>query len=320
MQVDQLFPGFLLVDKESGITSHDVVYRARKCFKNKHIGHSGTLDPMASGLLILCLGKATKLVARLQNASKTYLAEFQLGVQTDTWDQTGKVLQNTAVRDDQFSPKDIEGQLNQFEGDFTQTIPSFSAKKIRGKKLYEYARKGEQIENPSNQIQIDQIRLKQFSKNIGALEMSCSSGTYVRSIVHELGQRLGVGAVTTMIRRTKVGHFHVADAYASEALRSPESFLASPKGWLSLFDTFPHIPRLGVKNDTSLKKVLNGAPLDVEEVHSGSIDLGVENSIFLHQNGHILALGKLGNRKIHVKTLLTTQNITENRTFESQKK
>ncbi|MFH1016881.1 MAG: tRNA pseudouridine(55) synthase TruB [Pseudomonadota bacterium] len=213
--------GILLIDKPKGMTSHDVVSRLRRILKIKRIGHTGTLDPDATGLLVICVGKATKSSATLSDVDKTYRVGFRLGVETDTYDETGDVV----ARNDDVSVS--EGKLQEtirgFVGEQEQQVPLFSAVKVNGRKLYEYARKGIEVTPPTRQVKIHSIDLLSFASPNGEMEVSCSKGTYVRSLIHDMGKKLGTGAITTEIRRVQCGSVRVSEAVSLEEVMKAEN-------------------------------------------------------------------------------------------------
>jgi tRNA pseudouridine55 synthase len=202
--------GALLVDKPVGPTSHDVVDAVRRRFKLKKVGHCGTLDPNATGLLVLVLGKGTKLAEKLMADDKVYEGEIRFGVTTDSYDADGKVVATAPV-----PPLTLE-QLNQwaasFVGDLMQVPPMVSAVKKGGVPLYKLARKGVEVEREPRPVHIYRFRFLDYREPVGRFELACTKGTYVRSIAHEIGQKAGCGAHLASLRRIQSGKFHVRDA------------------------------------------------------------------------------------------------------------
>mgnify|MGYP001183097328 FL=1 len=205
---DPTLEGILLVDKPSGITSHDIVDRLRRKLKMKRIGHAGTLDPLATGLMIMLIGKATKVSQFLISLDKAYEGTFELGVETDNQDSEGQVVEQKKIPQD-LSEDMIRNEMNQFLGDQYQTPPMFSAKKIDGVPLYKMARKGKTVEREPRVIRINELSLKKWSSPQGEFYMDCSKGTYVRTVFHDLGQNLGCGGHLTSLRRTKINNFSI---------------------------------------------------------------------------------------------------------------
>lgn len=208
--------GIIIVNKEKGFTSHDVVAKLRGILRFKKIGHTGTLDPDATGVLPVCVGKATKVCDLLTDKDKTYVAVVRLGVTTDTQDMTGQILSvsNVSVTEDQ-----LKSVLKEFTGDIRQIPPMYSAIKINGKRLYELARQGKEVERKARNVTIHKIALQATALQATALqadeftiEVTCSKGTYIRSLCHDIGQRLGCGAAMRSLVRTRVGDFSLRDA------------------------------------------------------------------------------------------------------------
>jgi tRNA pseudouridine55 synthase len=208
--------GAVLVDKPAGLTSHDVVDVIRRQFGLKKVGHCGTLDPNATGLLVIVLGKGTKLSEKLMSDDKVYAGDIKFGVATDSYDADGEVTATLPV-----PPLTLE-QLNEaagaFIGDLQQTPPMVSAVKKGGVPLYKLARKGVEVAREPRLIHIYNFRFTSYTEPVGAFRLACTKGTYVRSIAHELGQKLGCGAHLATLRREASGRFDVADALLLEDL------------------------------------------------------------------------------------------------------
>src|SRR5688572_30350685 len=207
--------GLLLVDKEPGLTSHDVVQKVRRLLKQKKIGHCGTLDPDATGLLLLTLGSATRLTRFLIRAPKVYEGVIQLGSSTDTYDASGQVVSQAppeAIA--ALTHEAVAGGMKRFEGTIEQKPPAYSAKKVQGVKYYELARKGEEVPDESKEITVYELALLDGTVTGGRLRfrLGCSSGTYARGLAHDLGIALGVGGHLAELRRTRIGGFQVEEA------------------------------------------------------------------------------------------------------------
>ncbi|NBU86063.1 MAG: tRNA pseudouridine(55) synthase TruB [Verrucomicrobia bacterium] len=205
---DPSFEGILLVDKPSGITSHDIVDRLRRKLKMKKIGHAGTLDPLATGLMIMLIGKATKVSQFLISLDKAYEGTFKLGVETDSQDSDGEVVETKDLPEN-LSEEIIGDAMKEFLGDQYQTPPMFSAKKINGVPLYKMARKGKTVEREPRVIRINELSLQGWDSPEGRFFMDCSKGTYVRTVFHDLGQKLDCGGHLTSLRRTKINDFSI---------------------------------------------------------------------------------------------------------------
>ena len=216
---EPIFEGILLVDKPAGITSHDIVDRLRRKLKMKKIGHAGTLDPLATGLMIMLIGKATKVSQFLISLDKVYEGEFLLGLETDSQDADGQVVQEKPVSPE-INEERVMEEMKSFLGDQYQTPPMFSAKKIDGVPLYKMARKGKTVEREPRFIRISELSLKKWDSPKGEFRMACSKGTYVRTVLHDLGQRLECGAHLTSLRRTQIDQFEIGGASTLEDLET----------------------------------------------------------------------------------------------------
>lgn len=208
--------GLLLIDKQPGITSHDVVDLVRRHGRQKKAGHIGTLDPAATGLLVLCLGRATRLQAHLMKMGKTYEGTIQFGWSTNTRDAVGEA--EGEATEASVEGIDLEPHLEKFRGEFDQTPPAFSAKKVDGKRAYELARKGETVTLAPKRVRVDEFSILSVEGSVASFRVRCSAGTYVRALAHDLGLSLGIPAHLKSLRRTGIGAFRVEDATRSDAL------------------------------------------------------------------------------------------------------
>ena len=211
-----LMDSILFVDKPRGLTSSKVVELIKKRFKVK-VGHTGTLDPLATGLLIILTGKRTKEASSFLHMNKAYEVNVILGVETDTFDSEGKVLQQSDLEG---TREELESVFKEFHGDIWQTPPPFSAKKVGGRKAYQLARKGVHVELPPSKVSIYSLELKEFQFPYFTLTCEVSSGFYVRSLAHDIGAKLGIGASVTGVRRTRVGPYHIEQAKSLEEILS----------------------------------------------------------------------------------------------------
>jgi len=245
--------GILIVNKEKDYTSRDVVNVVGKHFDTRKIGHTGTLDPLATGVLVLCMGKSLKVVDLITSYNKEYIARVRLGIETDTLDITGNVLNKD--KNVNVTKEEIEKVLKSFLGKSIQEVPKYSAVKVNGKKLYEYARNNIDIELPKREIEIFDIKLlsdievidgfKEFS-----FRVSVSKGTYIRSLIRDIGYKLGTYACMTELIRTKQGNFNIDNSYTIEDIKNNNYKLLSIKDVLD-------IEKVIVK-DELLKKIKNG--------------------------------------------------------------
>ena len=202
--------GVLLVDKKSGITSHDVVDRFRRHTKVKKAGHTGTLDPLATGLLVLCVGKATRLQAYLMGMQKTYEGAIQFGWATDSYDSAGEPAGDPVEATVEHI--DFEQHLGQFRGPIEQMPPAFSAKKIDGVRAYELARKGEEVKLKTKNVTVYEFTILAVEGSVARFRVRSSAGTYIRSLAHDLGNAIGIPAHLKELRRTRIGNFDIAEA------------------------------------------------------------------------------------------------------------
>ncbi len=230
--------GLLIVDKAPGMTSHDVVGRVRRILSERRVGHGGTLDPMATGVLPVLVGRATRAAEYLLG-DKAYEAEFTVGLTTDSYDTTGTI---TATRARRPSAEEMEAVLPAFRGALWQLPPMISAVRVGGKKLYEYARQGKEIERAPRPVTVHSLTVRPLGGDIWALSARCSKGTYVRSLIHDIGQALGCGAAMSALRRTYAEPFSLADAHTLEALAALAAAGEPPFVPVDrLFETYPAI-------------------------------------------------------------------------------
>ncbi|MCA9958378.1 MAG: tRNA pseudouridine(55) synthase TruB [Anaerolineales bacterium] len=237
---DSRMEGVLNLDKPEGMTSHDVVNRVRRVSGTRRVGHAGTLDPLATGVLLVCVGRATRLSEYLLGQSKTYVATIRLGQTTNTYDAEGEVVAERPFSHLTLSA--ITAALEQFRGPIQQLPPMYSAVKKNGQPLYKLARQGVEVERPLREVTIYQLDVQQWQPPDLQLVLTCSSGTYVRSLAHDLGEVLGCGGHITALRRTQVGVFSVADAVPLDNLTAET---LSQQLWAT--DTaVSHLPQLNL--------------------------------------------------------------------------
>ena len=244
--------GILLVNKEKGVTSRDVVNEVSHILGTKKIGHTGTLDPMATGVLVLCIGSSLKLVESLMEHDKEYIATILLGVETDTLDITGEVQRKVIPQN--ITKERVVEVLKRFQGKIKQEVPKYSAIKVGGKKLYEYAREGIEVSLPVHEVEISQIELiGDVVDNTFQIHVAVSKGTYIRSLVRDIGYALGTVAVMTDLIRTRVGKFLLEDTSLLSDIKEGNYALLDPREVLDL-------PIIMV-DDFLLKKIRNGCVL-----------------------------------------------------------
>lgn len=208
--------GIIIINKPKGYTSHDVVNKIRKIYNTKKVGHIGTLDPNAVGVLPILIGKATKLSEYLMEHDKTYVATIKLGEKRDTGDLEGKIIEIKSVPN--YSDKTVQNVLESFVGNQIQTPPIYSAIKIKGKKLYEYAREGKEVEIPKREIQIYSIKLENINNEEITFTVSCSKGTYIRSLCEDIAKKLGTVGYMKNLVRTQVDRFNINNSYTLEEI------------------------------------------------------------------------------------------------------
>lgn len=208
--------GIVVLDKPNGMTSHQVVQKVRRKFNIKRVGHAGTLDPMATGVLIMLLGKSTKLFDQFMQFDKAYHATLLLGTKTDTADTEGKTIEE---RDYRFvTVEDLENAFSQFRGTIEQLPPMYSAVRVNGKKLYEYARAGQTVKRTPRTVTVHRLTITEFKPPYVSFYMECSKGTYVRQIAEDVGEVLGCGACISQLQRTKIGDYSIEHAVTIDEL------------------------------------------------------------------------------------------------------
>ena len=245
--------GILVIYKEKGYTSRDVVNVLSKELGTKKIGHTGTLDPMATGVLVACVGQGLKLVELLTDHDKEYIVKVKLGIETDTLDITGNILRNDNIKD--YSKEEVEEVLKKFVGKIRQQVPKYAAIKVNGKKLYEYARNGEEVELPVRNIEIYDLKLvSDIKDNEFYIKCHVCKGTYIRSLVRDIGYELGTVATMMELERTSLGKFSLEDTYTLDDIRS---------GMYRLLEISDILNLSKVVVDCELeKKIKNGCVLD----------------------------------------------------------
>lgn len=269
--------GIIVVNKEKGYTSRDVVNVISKTLKTKKVGHTGTLDPIATGVLVVCVGDATKLVDSITSNDKEYIAKVMLGLDTDTLDITGNILKDEAAV---FTKDKIESALNSFLGTYEQEVPKYSAVKIDGKKLYEYARSNVEVVLPKRQVTVNTIELVSDieiadSKTIFTFKTNVSKGTYIRSLIRDIAFKLGTVGVMVELERTKHGEYLIGDSYTLEQIKNNDYKIYDIK------EIFNNIKQV-VADPTIISKIKNGNPV----INT----YGAEEVLFLDELNNVLAL------------------------------
>lgn len=246
--------GIIVIDKPIGITSFDVIRVLRRNLKERRIGHTGTLDPLATGILVICVGKATKLAQDIEGYEKEYVADLELGFKTDTYDIEGKVL--AKVEEFNISYENFEETLETFKGDIKQIPPMYSAIKVDGKKLYELAREGVEIERKARDVSIKNLETISFDGVKAKIDCTVSKGTYIRSLIYDLGEKLGTFATMIGLRRTRVGEEDLARAFTLETIEKMVS--ENDFSFLVSIEDYFKFPKVDIEDENDLKLFVNG--------------------------------------------------------------
>lgn len=262
-----MYNGILLLNKEPGFTSHDAVAKLRGILRFRRIGHAGTLDPMAQGLLVMLLGKATRASEYASGAEKEYIADFILGVETDTQDTTGNVLAEAPV---DVTESQLRQALSSFEGGYDQVPPMYSAIQKDGVRLYDLARKGKEVERESRFIALPLLELLSFEAPRGKLRVRCSKGTYIRTLCHDLGQRLGCGGAMSALTRVQAGDFSLEDALTLVEVEQLVKEGTLQQHILPVDRLFASLPAVTLTEEGA-KRARNGAHAAQKHLLSGEI-------------------------------------------------
>lgn len=257
--------GIIIINKDKGLTSFDVVYKLRKMLKIKKVGHAGTLDPMAEGVLPIMLGKATKLLDILPNDDKAYIASFKLGIVTDTLDITGKILKENKSH---ISQKEVEQVLQKFQGKILQVPPMYSAIKKDGKRLYELARSGKEVKRDAREINIKNLELISFDENLqkGKFKVECSKGTYVRSLCDDIGKELDCGACMSELTRISACGFNLEESITLEKLQEIYNQENIAKKIIPMDNLFLSYLKINITQN-QMKRFINGNYLSLDRVY-----------------------------------------------------
>lgn len=290
--------GILVIDKPEGITSHDVVASVRRVLQTRRVGHAGTLDPFATGVMVILVGKATRLARFFDKDEKEYLAVMRLGFESDTGDRTGNIREAGTVAFSDIRAADLEQAMRPFVGEIEQTPPMYSAKKIEGKKLYELARKGIEVERKAVRIRISELELVELGTDGTAeFRVVCSAGTYVRTLAEDIGRAAGSGAYLEALRRTRAGKFDIRSSITLDDLKTEES----PKSFvLPVLSALEHLPSV-ILNPERVKRTLNGL--------SSRTDRQLEDGeavLMISEDRELIAVGhyKSSENAIQPKTVL----------------
>ncbi|MBQ9097178.1 MAG: tRNA pseudouridine(55) synthase TruB [Clostridia bacterium] len=252
--MDITLGGIVNINKPKGLTSHTVVSRVRRILGIKRVGHTGTLDPDAEGVLPVCVGKATKLSDYVMGKEKIYRAALHLGITTDTQDMSGEIISKTTPN---ISKEEFKQVVNSFVGEIKQIPPMYSAIKVGGKKLYELARQGVEVERKERSVTIYAIDIEEFDGEIATINVHCSKGTYIRTLCHDIGEKLGCGGAMGKLIRIKNGRFEISESVTLEEFeKNPEKYIVPADEILSEYPRF-------VLDEEQERKVLNGMTIPV---------------------------------------------------------
>ena len=252
--------GIIVVNKPKGITSFDVIRKLKKILKTKKIGHTGTLDPLAKGVMLMCVGKATKLASDLEAKDKVYIADFDIGYATDTYDIEGKKITENII---EVSKENLEQSIKKFVGNIKQVPPMYSAIKIDGNKLYNLARKGIEVERPERDVTIEYINLLDFKDNKAKIETKVSKGCYIRSLIYDIGQDLGTYATMTALQRKQVGSYSLEDSYSLEQIE--EMVLNNDFKFLKTVEEIFSYDKYSLQTEKELTLYKNGNTVKTKE-------------------------------------------------------
>lgn len=289
-----MYSGILIVDKEEGISSARVVSLVRAAFNQKKVGHTGTLDLEASGLLPIVLGKATKVSDYMMEKQKTYIAKAHFGIKTDTLDRAGEVIGRS---DKVISKEELEAVLENYKGEIEQIPPMYSALKVNGKKLYDLAREGQTIDRKRRKVRIYDIKIIDFAFPLATIEVTCSKGTYIRTLIDDIGEDLGTLAYVEGLRRIRVGNFLVEDAIKSQDIMETDiedlkAMLKGPDLALERYERYD-------LDRTYLKKIINGMTVRIPDKNQGLVRLYIDDEFiglaraFLSKGEYFLKMEKV---------------------------
>lgn len=286
--MNSLNKGLIIVNKPKDYTSRDVVNKISKILKTKKVGHSGTLDPLAKGVLVICFGKYTKLNELLTSNEKEYIAEVKIGLKTDTLDITGNILEE---KNQTVKKEDLINILNKYKKTYNQEVPIYSAVKVNGKKLYEYAREGKEVKLPKKEVIIKEIELLSFDENKFTFKTTVSKGTYIRSLINDILNDLNIIGTMSNLTRTKQGIFDINYSYTLEEIEKGNFEILKIKDVLD-------IPKIKVDENTK-NKIINGCKLKGDYPNQ---------ILFLDKEENELAIYEKENNIYKIKVLLYENN------------
>ena len=285
------YNGILLLNKQRGITSHDAVMKIRNAIHRKRVGHTGTLDPQAEGLLVICIGSATKIVQYLSNFDKSYEAEIYLGKRSTTFDSEGVITSDMPEVAPDFSAIEFSDILAEFRGSIRQKVPAYSAVRVDGKRLYELARAGKEVERPERLVTITELEVVSYNKPRLTIRVSCSKGTYIRTLADDIGNKLECGAYLSALKRTRVSGLLLENALTIDEVEKLHQS-GKLKERLLPFQDILNFSCIFV-SDIFKEKVISGAVLTSSDISGteGSFSIG-DKVLLKDQNGNALAIGR----------------------------
>jgi tRNA pseudouridine55 synthase len=294
--------GLFVIDKPAGCTSHDVVARVRKILGIRRAGHGGTLDPDATGVLLVAVGRATRFFPYLAGEEKSYEGTIRLGYSTDTYDASGRRVSEDSS--DFPSPQALRAAMKRFEGELSQVPPAYSAKKIRGRPMYEMARAGREFDRKPSRVFVRTFVLRDYRPPFVEFTTTCSAGTYVRSLAHDLGAAIGCGAHLLVLRRMSVGPYTVGEAVDLPGLEAAVAAGTAGSRLIPLEGLLPGAPRLDVPPE-ALDRLLNGTPLAPGDLQlrAGSLVPGALYRL-MDSSGRLAALAKASARGDGIQPVL----------------
>ena len=286
-----LYNGILLLNKQRGITSHEAVMKIRNAIGQKRVGHTGTLDPQAEGLLVICIGSATKIVQYLSNFDKSYEAEIYLGKRSTTFDSEGLITGDMPKAAPDFSAEEFSDILDEFRGSFSQKVPAYSAVRVDGKRLYELARAGKEVERPERLVTITELEVVSYDKPHLTILVSCSKGTYIRTLADDIGNKLECGAYLSALKRTVVNGLLLENALTIDEVEKLHQSGELKERLLSFRDMLNF--KCIFVSDIFKEKVINGADLTSSDISGtdGSFSTG-DKVLLKDQEGNALAIGR----------------------------
>jgi tRNA pseudouridine55 synthase len=285
------YDGILLCRKPFGISSHEVINRLRQIIGQKKIGHTGTLDPRATGLLVICLGRATKVAQFMEDMDKSYDAEIRLGISSSTFDEEGVADEDQAKPVPELTEEQVAGILSDFKGRIKQKVPAYSAAKVDGRRLYKLARLGREVDTPEREVEIKEIALTELDLPFIRCRVSCSKGTYIRTLANDIGEKIGCGGYLSKLSRTRVGCFALADALSLNEIRHYRE-AGVLKRYIRPIESILQFPYLKVTEEFSRWIVAGRSPRlkDIADING---DFEPDDLVSLKDHtGRIMAVGR----------------------------